>query len=82
MRRAVLLCLTLSLAAAPARGGQPFDGGPLPTEGWLRLGSPRFVHDSPVCCVALSPDGKWLACGTDELLFSTLRALRNTFPSA
>jgi WD40 repeat protein len=68
MRAALVLAAALAgpVFAAAAQEPAPFGYGPLPAGAWACLGSPRFVGDTPPCCVALSPDGKLLAAGTNR----------------
>ncbi len=61
------MCAALVLAVCLGQQPPPAYGyGALPAGAWACLGSPRFVSDTPPGCVALAPDGKLLASGTNR----------------
>jgi WD40 repeat protein len=49
------------------------DSGPLPKDAIARLGSPRLRHAGEITALAFSPDSRWLASASSELIDGTAR---------
>lgn len=67
-------CCVLLLAAQVVRGDDEAAAGRLPEDAVMRLGSSRLNVPGAVTTVAISPDGKQLACGFANSLASNYGA--------
>jgi WD40 repeat protein len=65
VRIALLIFLSLPVSLQAADDVKPITLDPLPKGAQVCLGSPRFVTEGAPSALAFSPDGKWLAIGTD-----------------